>query len=64
MHSCALRALTLCDGHQVETPERALTRCVCELVSHAERNLSPEAQSIARAQRQVLIEEAMAPPLF
>lgn len=36
--TCALRALTLCDGNMVETPERIVTQCVCRHIELAEEN--------------------------
>lgn len=44
--TCALRALTLCDGQQLEMPDRALTSCLCWLQERAEK---AELGRVARA---------------
>lgn len=37
LQSCALRALTLCDGQRLEEPDHALTECPCKVLSDATR---------------------------
>ena len=63
-HSCALRALTLCDGQRLEDPERTLARCLC--AEQAEHDAHGRLVAAFRCadERQELIERTLAPPLF
>jgi hypothetical protein len=54
--SCALRALTLCDGQQLELPDRALTGCACARLAYAEEHLSPRAVADAAEELYRLID--------
>lgn len=58
--SCALRALNLCDGIQLEQSDRTLTQCPHEVLSRADLYRTHQ-----RAE-QVLSEamDALQPPLF
>lgn len=60
LHSCALRALTLCDGRVLEQPDRHPAECVCARLRRAEDHLTPRVQRQVREERQRLIEETMA----
>lgn len=61
-HSCALRALTLCDGHVLEDPEHALIACLCTAIAWLDSRGSEELSGPRRAYRQRLIERTLAAP--
>lgn len=44
--TCPLRGLNICDGHQLEDDQHALTQCLCEVLSDATRW---ESHHLARA---------------
>ena len=60
--TCALRALTLCDGQVLEDPEGHPTECLCVRLRRAEDGLSPRVAADVRAQLQGLIERTLAAP--
>jgi hypothetical protein len=62
-HSCPLRGLSLCDGHQLEDQAHALTSCLCDVIARQERYGRCPRSELSRAERQVLIEETLAPRL-
>lgn len=62
VHSCALRALTLCDGQVLEDPDRHPAECLCARLRRAEDHLTPRVQRQVRQERQELIERTMAAP--
>lgn len=53
--TCALRALIICDGHQLELPDHALTRCLCELHSQSSDEGDAEAATRYAAARCALV---------
>lgn len=62
--TCALRALTLCDGQVLEHPDRALTGCLCDALQRSMTSLPNATQLAIAVERAELIERAMtAPPL-
>lgn len=62
--TCALRALTLCDGQVLEHPDRALTMCLCEALRAADGRCSRASYAALHRERQELIEKTLtAPPL-
>jgi hypothetical protein len=60
--TCALRALTLCDGQVLEDPSRALAECLCRQLDRVDGSMAPHIGDELRAQRQRLIEATMAAP--
>ena len=56
-HSCALRALTLCDGRRLETPDHALGGCFCFAAAVVEAHGFTRAADSLRAARDKLINE-------
>ena len=60
--TCALRALTLCDGQVLELPDRGLEVCLCEAIAAADRRLAPAVAAARREERQRLIERTMVAP--
>lgn len=64
MHSCALRALTLCDGSRLEERDHTLTGCICEHVAHCDERGYESMAALGRGELKMRIEELMSPPLF
>ena len=60
--TCALRALTLCDGQVLEDPEHALTSCLCREIARLEGTSFTLQQTLLWEQRHRLIERTMAAP--
>jgi hypothetical protein len=54
--TCALRALTLCDGQQLEEPDHALTTCLCEFQRRAEESGDHAIADAASRERRRLLE--------
>lgn len=61
--SCALRALTLCDGSSLETAPDELTGCLCEALRRADLYGSTQRGRDIAERRRRLIEETMLEPL-
>lgn len=63
-HSCALRALNLCDGNRLETPEGALIQCLHNLVRDLENEGLVVRAQLVTDHLQDIIERTLAPRMF
>lgn len=60
--TCALRALTLCDGQVLEHPDRALTGCLCRAIARLDGAACDDLADAQREQLRRLIEKSMTAP--
>lgn len=57
--TCALRALTICDGQELEEPDGALTRCICDQLRWIDDLVDEVDLARYRRHRQDLIERCL-----